>query len=164
MRVFLAFLTSLALSAQADVTSRYTDMDKDCGDAIDESSVPSGSDIPQDCKGPGGYRIYESYSLFSSVRGVVDGKGGPTVASLHPEDCPIASYGRMVEWRLRGNTPFAVIQRVSCRDQKEDGSGAGRKLGEWLVVQELQGAKRKQQVDATKPNANAKAREIADGF
>ncbi|MBK8802167.1 MAG: hypothetical protein IPN71_08965 [Fibrobacteres bacterium] len=166
MRTFLALLAGLALTAQAAITSSYTNTDKDCVDAIDESSVPSGADIPQDCKGPGGYILYETYSLFSTVRGVMRSKDGPMVVqSILPENCPVAGYGKMVEWRLRNNVPFAVIQRVTCVALKEDGSGPGKKLGEWVVVQEIQGQKRKRLVDALRtPNANIKAREIADKF
>ncbi|MBK9575585.1 MAG: hypothetical protein IPO40_00775 [Fibrobacteres bacterium] len=166
MRTFLALLAGLALTAQAGITSSYTNMETDCGDAIDESSVPAGTDIPQKCKGPGGYRVNETYAVFGSFRHITRASDDAMIApNLSPDDCPIPAFGKMVEWRLRNGKPFAVIQRASCYSMEDAGvGGRGKQLGEWLVVQELQGAKRKQQVDASKPNANIKAREIADKF
>lgn len=165
MRAFLALLTSFAFASHAGVTSSYTNTEKDCRFEENDSPEAAGSDAPMDCKGPGGYHLGESYSVFSSFRYITrDGGGSEPPLSLVPDNCPIAFFGKITEWRLRDNVPFALIQRVTCSDQKEDGSGAGRMLGEWLVVQELQGAKRKSLVDASKTNANAKARGIADKF
>lgn len=166
MRTFLALLAGLALAARAGITSSYTNTEKDCRFEENDSPEAEGKDLPMDCPGPGGYRLGESYSVFSSFRYITStDEAGSVPLSLNPDDCPIAVFSKMAEWRLRDKAPFAVIQRVTCMAQNEDGSGRGEKLGEWLVVQELQGQKRKRLVDALRtPKANAKARDIADKF
>lgn len=166
MRTFFALLASLALTAQAGISSSYTNMETDCQDAFPESELHEGSDMPKLCKGPKGYYVSEYYSAISSYRNIQQGKKGSSLlqGAIVPENCPESVYGKMLEWRLRDGVPFAVIQRVTCYEMPSGSQSRGKRISETLQVRELHGAKREGEVDASKPNANVKARAIADGF
>lgn len=166
MRTFLALLAGLALTAQAGITSSYTNTEKDCRFEESDSPEAEGKDLPKDCPGPGEYHLGESYSALGSSRYITQGiDGAMAPLSLDPGDCPIAVFGKMLEWRMRDGSPFAVIQRATCMEPNETSSGRGRTLGEWIVVRELHGSQRKVEIDALRtPKANAKARGIADKF
>lgn len=150
-------------------SSAYTDLNTECKNAFKEAEINEGSDMPLKCKGPGGYHLFISYSAF----------GSQINAQMEADDVdsiPLAmqglSYdkekGRKVEWRTADDKPFAVILRIS--KYKEDAADGGDspyqekyKTGESLVVKGLRGYEHiDSTVDAKDPEANAKAREIAD--
>ncbi|MBK8802169.1 MAG: hypothetical protein IPN71_08975 [Fibrobacteres bacterium] len=167
MRTFLALLASLAFTAQAGITSSYTNMETDCQDAFPESELHEGSDMPKLCKGPKGYYAEEYYSAAGTYRNIKPERKGPSLfrRAIVPDNCPIPVYGKMLEWRLRNGSPFAVIQRVTCYEMSERGGGRGERISESLLVRELHGAKREGEVEALRtPNANVRAREIADKY
>jgi len=67
--LLLGILSTLALTAHANgaetrFSSNFTDLTKDCKDALNE--VGEGQDMPLKCRGYGGYYIYISYSAFAS--------------------------------------------------------------------------------------------------
>jgi hypothetical protein len=68
-----------------------------------------------------------------------------------------------VEWRLADGKPFAVIMRVYEYAGNDACSTAGKIKSESLTVQGLKGYEHIEgSVDARTPNANVKARELAD--
>ena len=70
---------------------------------------------------------------------------------------------KTVEWRLADGKPFAVIMRVYEYAGNELCSTAGKIKSESLMVQGLKGYEQIEgSVDARTPNANVKARELAD--
>lgn len=70
---------------------------------------------------------------------------------------------KTVEWRLANGKPFAVIMRVYEYAGDDLCSTNGKIKSESLMVQGLKGYEHLQEsVDANKPNANVKAREVAD--
>lgn len=147
--------------------SAYTDLAKECKAAVKESEAAEGQDIPQRCKGYGGYFASIGYSAFFTFVGV-EAEDGKTAIALSPGkggELP----GTKLEWRLADGKPFAVILRYSF--YREDDIAAGEspfkdknKIGESLVVKGLRGYEQtiNFEVDAKTPNANEKARELAD--
>lgn len=144
----------------AKFSSVYTNLDKDCktikgGEGQDEAS---------DCKGVGGYRIHISPSAATlSISAETPDKS---------DTIPIATQGfdfdskkHTVEWRMANGKPFAIILRVARYGETTDENPyIGKKTGEELVVIGLKGFEEINfKVDAKTPNANAKARELADG-
>lgn len=69
-----------------------------------------------------------------------------------------------VEWRTANGKPFAVILRVSkYGDTDDENPYIGKKIGEELIVMGLKGFENIDfKVDSKTPNANVKAREMAD--
>jgi len=70
-----------------------------------------------------------------------------------------------IEWRLANGKPFAVIFRIdkSKSHQPEDIWSPENKSGESLVIKGLKGFEHIDfEVDAKTPQANVKAREMAD--
>lgn len=146
-------------------TSAYTDLNTQCkGDP----KVKEG-DIPQQCKGYGGYRIAISYSATGSYISVesLDGKvNKPLATQAFAYDL---QKGRKVEWRMADGKPFAIIMRIT--KYREDPNfdnpyDAKLKIGEALIVKGLPGYDQiDAEVDAKTPDANAEARKLADaGF
>jgi len=68
------------------------------------------------------------------------------------------------EWRTANGKPFAVIMRVAKYGETDDENlYIGKKIGEELIVQGLKGFEDIDfKVDAKTPNANVKARKLAD--
>ncbi len=167
MRLFLPLILAASTWAAPVHTSVYTDMDKDCGDAVDESTVPRGSDIPQTCKGPEGWSLYESYSVFDTYRSVM--KGQEEFSTLHPGsdvECVRVGYAaRKVEWRLRDGRPIALIYRVSCYDESDGTAHFSPVRGEYLVVQPLRKRSPPAAFDTRRTkNPNEEARRRADAL
>lgn len=148
-------------------SSLYTDLKRDCREAI---KVKKGEDfegdMPLKCKGYGGYEINIGYSAMSSQFSI-NRVGKPdedvVVSTMQPIDYDLK---RKVEWRFANGKPFAVIYRIDLT--KGDTSDAmmwskENKTGESLVIKGLKGFEQIEfEIDAKSPNANAKAREMAD--
>jgi hypothetical protein len=156
-----ALLVSLAWQAGAtEFSSVYTDLQKDCRPAFDPKDDDPG-DVPQNCKGPGGYAVSVGYSACT------------TVVSIRREKFdlvfPAQSRGvetRKLEWRLADGKPFAVILRLDEFDPAQDVCDP-KKTGEVFMIKGLQGFTRinqKLRVGKT-PNINVEARQLTDqGF
>jgi len=116
-----------------------------------------GSDIPSKCKGLGGYDVNISYSACASSFSLTRGEENISLGMQ-----TVNWKQKTVEWRLANGKPFAVIMRVY--DYGDDLCNSGGKVkGESLTVQGLKGFEHIEgSVDAKTPNANAKARELAD--
>jgi hypothetical protein len=69
---------------------------------------------------------------------------------------------KTVEWRLANGKPFALIMRKYAYAGSEQCATGGKITGESLIVVGLKGYEIDETVDAKTPNANAKARDLAD--
>jgi len=144
-----------------EISSRYTDLSKDCKaeDVSEESSHSSTK-----CDGPAGYYLHFYDSAMTLEFGVEDQSG---------ERVHIASQAlsydlkkAKLEWRLKGDEPFAVIFRKYAYEKGDDGliKYPAKETGEYLVIKGLPKYKNiSGEIDVRKtPEANVRAREIAD--
>lgn len=146
-------------------SSAYTDLNKDCRDAFKE--VGEGQDMPLRCKGYGGYYIYIYYSAWAShINAQMMGRDDVTISLAMQELGYSDAKGRKIEWRMADGKPFAVILRVSHYKELNDGNNPfdeKLKTGESLMVKGLKGYEHIDgSVDARTPDANVKARQLAD--
>lgn len=152
-------------AAPVAFTSAYTDLNTQCkGDP----KVKEG-DIPQQCKGYGGYQIAISYSATASHITVETLDGQVTKSLATQAFAYDLQKGRKVEWRMADGKPFAIIMRIT--KYREDSSfdnpfDVKLKNGEALIIKGLPGYDQiDAEVDAKTPDANAEARKLADaGF
>lgn len=155
-------LRSVTGQDAAKFSSAYTALTK-CGSGMtrkeEKAAEQQGSDIPTRCKGYDGYDIYIYYSACSSH--FTADKGG--------ESIPLATQTvdwkqKTVEWRMANGKPFAVIMRAYEYSGTDDCPTGGKITGEVLIVKGLKGYERIDEAVKVKgtPNANIKAREIAD--
>lgn len=146
-------------------TSAYTDLNTQCkGDP----KVKEG-DIPQLCKGYGGYRIAIGYSATASSISLESLDGKQTKHLATQAFAYDLQKGRKIEWRMADGKPFAVIMRIVKyrEDPNSDNPFDARlKNGEALIIKGLPGYDQiDAEVDAKTPEANAEARKLADaGF
>lgn len=159
----------LAQAAAGGVTaqkfsSAYTDLKTQCR-SIAEGEA-QGDDTPLRCEGYGGYEVRIDFSAASSHLGVQPA-GDRSEERIHLADQPL-NYDakRKIEWRFADGKPFAVILRVDRPKEGLDPAEMWRpenKAGESLLVKGLKGFERIDfDVDARSPDANARARELAD--
>jgi hypothetical protein len=153
--------TSATAQSKPVFTSRYTTLTK-CGSGMtkkeERDAEKHGSDIPSKCKGLDGYAFDISYSACSSSFSLTRGDENISLGMQ-----AIGWPQKTVEWRLADGKPFAVIVRMYEYAGNEMCSTAGKIKGETLMVQGLKGFEHiAESVDARTPNANVKAREVAD--
>jgi hypothetical protein len=173
LTLFFAVLTPVSSNSNQvsahTFSSAYTDLNKECKNAFKEKDVNEGSDMPLKCKGYGQYYIYIYYSAWAAqINAQMKGNEDVSIPLAMQQLNYDSEKGRKVEWRMADNKPFAVILRVS--NYREDAGADGGnpfdekyKTGESLIVQGLKGYEHIEfKVDAKDPNANAKAREMAD--
>lgn len=67
-----------------------------------------------------------------------------------------------LEWRLADGKPFAIIMRVPIHGKPKDGEYFGKVIGQQLIVAGLAGYEIDEKIDAKVPNANIKARQLAE--
>lgn len=180
--IFLAALMSNAAFSQTvakakqtpKFSSVYTDLARDCHSALTREekreAESRGQDVPLSCKGFGGYRLMISFSAIEEYLSVEKNSDEDASILLRPRDSKfIERSGEMVEWRLADGKLFAVIVRFS--HFRLDGGtqtftslyDAKNKAGESLIVVGLPGFENIYfEVDAKTPEANRKAREMAD--
>lgn len=153
---------SAAKPAGPNFSSVYTDLDKECKNAFKD--VGEGQDMPLRCKGYGGYQVHISYSAWATqvtleTRNENDSIPLVTEMLIYPK-------GKKIEWRMADGKPYAVIMRISKYRENDSGDNPYQekyKTGDALVVKGLKGYERISfEVDAKLPNANARARELAD--
>ena len=141
-------------------SSAYTTLTK-CGSGMtkkeEREAEKNGSDIPSRCKGYGGYDVYISYSACASMFSLE--KGDESI-SLGMQ--AVNWTQKTVEWRLANGKPFAVIMRVYDYAGDDLCTSNGKITGSSLVVTGLKGYEIDETVNAKTPNANVKARELAD--
>ncbi len=147
-------------------SSVYTNLKTECRPAFKpKKGDPSGEDIPLKCKGYGGYEVRIDYSAASANLRLHPTRGNSDESinlGMQPLDY---DQRHKIEWRLANGKPFAVIYRVdkSKSDQPEDMWSPANKTGEALVIKGLKGFEQIDlEVPVSTPNANLKARELAD--
>ena len=150
-----------ATQAAPKFSSSYTPLTK-CGSGMtkkeEKAAEERGSDIPSLCKGPGGYNVDISYSACSSSFSVVKGEENISLGMQS-----VDWKQKNAEFRLADGKPFAVIIRMYDYAGNDACATAGKIKGESLVVKGLKGFEHiDETINANTPNANAKAREIAD--
>jgi hypothetical protein len=128
-----------------------------------------GSDEGSLCRGAGNYQVRIYFSAAAAhVRAEIRGKDESVMLAMLGMDFDERKV--TLEWRLADGKPFAVIMRVPIYGEpSRDPAGSsdpyfGKVTGQQLVVNGLFGFEEtvKGEVDAKTPNANAKARELAD--
>jgi hypothetical protein len=143
-------------------SSAYTTLTK-CGSGMtkkeEREAEKQGSDIPTRCKGYGGYNVYIYYSACSSIISLE--KKGEENISLATQ--AVGWKQKDVEWRLADGKPFAIIMRVYDYAGNDQCATGGKITGGSLIVKGLKGYEHiDETIKTTTPNANLKAREVAD--
>ncbi len=141
-------------------SSRYTNLEKDCKTI----GGGEGTDDASDCRGIGGYRI-QIYAAAAMLIIVAQPPVKKALIQLASQDFDFDGKKHTVEWRMADGKPFAVIMRVAEYGDRDNESPSyfGKKIGETLIVRGLQGFEDLiLEIDAKTPNANKKAREMAD--
>jgi hypothetical protein len=157
--------TSANGSAAPRFSSVYTNFYRDCRNAVPESKMNPGTDIPAICKGYGGYRVNLNYSAMATNIIIERARNTDDSISLGMVSISAPDKGSKLEWRLANGKPFAVIFRMpKYGDQGESSDPFANKIGETLIVRGLKGHENIDfEVDVkTTPNPNQKAREMAD--
>jgi hypothetical protein len=142
-------------------SSSYTPLTK-CGSGMtkkeEREAEERGSDSPSVCKGPDGYQLDISYSACASSFSITKGEERTSLGMQS-----VDWKQKTAEWRLANGKPFAVIIRMFDYAGNDACSTAGKITGESLVIKGLRGFEHiDETVKANTPNANAKARELAD--
>jgi hypothetical protein len=138
--------TGSSKSTAPKFSSVYTDLNTQCRNAVKE--VGEGQDMPLNCKGYGGYRIYIYYSAANAWLAAETSDGKTSIPLTGAQLNYDREKGRKIEWRLANGKPFAVILRVEGKLQIRGLKGYEQ------VVEEVD--------PKTTANANEQAREIAD--
>jgi hypothetical protein len=143
-------------------SSRYTNLQKDCRSTAGDEN---GTDGWSNCRGVGGYQIFIWYSAAAEM--IAAERSDNTAESFLLDTHDISSdYSKIkIEWRMANGKPFAVIMRVFkyAEDERNENDYWGKKIGEELKITGLKGFEYIDfRVDAKTPDANAKARELAD--
>lgn len=142
-------------------TSVYTNLTRSCKTL----RASHGSDEGSLCRGAGNYQVRVYYSAAAAhVKAEVKGKDDQYV-TLAMLGMDFDERKVTLEWRMANGKPFAVIMRVAIYGgPTSDDPYFGKVIGQKLTVNGLVGFEEKVtgEVDVKTPNANAKAREIAD--
>jgi hypothetical protein len=151
--------------SKATFKSVYTDMKRDCRILKEPASAERG-DPAGACKGFGGHRIFISHSAWSANYSIEKLNNQNESIELGTDYSSYGSKGEKVEWRLANGKPFAVIMRVGRYKERADGENPyadENRTGSTLVVKGLKGWEHINfKVDGATPDANVKARTIAD--
>ena len=161
------FSQSVSIQGQAaKFTSLYSNLKTDCKAAVRvKPGEENGQDTPLKCRGYGGYEIRIDYSAAASnlrVQPLGDKSEQAIQMGMQPLDY---DQTRRVEWRLANGKPFAIIYRIikSKTEQPEEMWRPENRAGEFLIIKGLKGFEQIDlELDAKTPNANIKAREMAD--
>jgi hypothetical protein len=149
------------VQAKPVFNSRYTTLTK-CGSGMtkkeERDAEKHGSDIPSKCQGLDGYFVDISYSACASSFILTRGDENISLGMQ-----AIDWKQKTVEWRMANGKPFAIIMRIYEYAGDNLCDNGGKIKGESLMVRGLKGYDHiEESVDAKTPNANAKARELAD--
>lgn len=149
---------SFAQNKPTRFTSAYTDLGKPCKTL----RGTNGTDDASLCRGIGGYRvrIYSSAATLQINAERTEKDDSFPLATLNID---FDARKTRIEWRLANGNPFAAIMRVPVYGKPDDDNPYfGKVIGEELIIRGLKGFDIDSSVDAKTPNANVKAREIAD--
>jgi hypothetical protein len=130
-------------------TPVYSRNPGDCKET-DGNLVSEGEDVPQLCKGYGGYRLYRTSAVYRLRLVIQDGSrkfSVPVVAAedrkaLALENDCVKKFGDKIEWLVMNGRPFAFILRVSYFKDTQDPQTVFKprnRAGEFLFVRGLKG-------------------------
>lgn len=157
--IILACAIAEFSQAKPKFASVYSNFTTNCKNFDGEN----GSDGYSLCRGPGGYRIRVYYSAASSYYNAELVKEEGSNFPIAMADLNFNDRKTRVEWRTADGKPFAVIMRVpTYAGPKKETDYYGPVNGHTLVVVGLKGVAVDATINAAEPNANAKARELAD--
>jgi hypothetical protein len=145
-------------------TSSYSPLTK-CGSGMtkkeEREAEKHGQDIPTLCKGYGGYSVSIDYSACASSFRITKGEEDISLGMQS-----VGWKQKTIEWRMANGKPFAVIMRFYEYEGDDLCANGGKIKSESLIVRGLKGFEHiEESVDARTPDANVKARELADkGF
>lgn len=146
--------------ALATNTSVYTKYDLDKCKKLDQGNTDEGDSGSWLCKG---YRDLKIYFAEGDLRDVVAfGKSPKAHCAAQQTFSGFNSVNPIVEWRLSNGKPIAAIQRWTVSYDPEDSA----KTKTWLVVTRMEAGNSCHMavVEGAFPNANIKARELADSL
>lgn len=160
MKKFVALLTFLLVSsaAYAANTSVYTKFDIAKCPKLDQGKTDEGESGSWLCKG---YRDLKIYFAEGDLRQFMAfGKSPKQHCAAEQTFSGFNSANNTIEWRLKAGKPLAAIQRWTVSYDPEDSA----KTKTWLVVTRIESSNSCHMavVEGAVPNANLKAREIAD--
>lgn len=146
---------SIALAAN---TSAYTKYDIEKCAKFDVGNADEGDGGSWLCKGYGDLKIYFAEGDLRQYVGF--GKSPKKTCAAEQTFSGFNSTNNTIEWRLNKGKVIAAIQRWTVSYDPEDSA----KTKTWLVVTRIEptNACHMAVVEGAFPNANAKAREIAD--
>jgi hypothetical protein len=158
-------------------TQVYSRNPEDCKD-VDINTVSEGEDVPQLCKGYGGYWLYRTSAVYRVKLAIQDGRrkfSVPVVAAenhkaLALEDFCVKKIGDKIEWLVMKGKPFAFILRVSYfKDTQNEQTvfQPQNRAGEFLFVRGLkgyEGLRYEVSVLNSAFNPNEQARQLAYRF
>jgi hypothetical protein len=157
--LFLLFTgAALAQNNTTRFTSAYTDLGKPCKTL----RGTNGTDDASLCPGVGGYRV-RIYSSAATLQINAERTGTDDSFPLATLKIDFDARKTRIEWRMANGKPFAAIIRVPVYGKPDDDNPYfGKVIGEELIIRGLKGFDIDLSVDAKTPNANGKARELAD--
>jgi hypothetical protein len=160
MKTLLAaflLLTAPGLALAAN-TSVYTKFDVAHCPKLDVGNADEGDSGSWLCKGYGDLKIYFAEGDLRQF--VAFGKSPEKTCAAEQTFSGFNSANTTIEWRLKNGKPIAAIQRWTVSYDPEDSA----KTKTWLVVTRIEPGNscRMAVVEGAFPNANVKAREIAD--
>lgn len=152
---------SEAASLPVRFSSKYSSL-ANCGSGLtkkeEREAEKQGSDIPTRCRGYGGYDVYIYYSACASILTLDKGEENISLGMQ-----ALGWTQKTVEWRLANGKPFAVIIRMYDYVNDDLCTAENKIKGSSLLVKGLKSYDINETVDTkSTPNANAKARELAD--
>jgi hypothetical protein len=167
-----------AAKAKASIyTQVYSQYSRACKD-VDANTVSEGEDVPQLCKGYGGYWLYRTSAVYRVSLAIQDSSRKftvPVVAADNEkakalENSTVKKFGDKIEWLVANGKPFAFILRVAYFNDTQDEQTVFKpqnKAGEFLFVRGLKGYESLQyeiSVMNTAFNPNEQARMLAYKF
>jgi hypothetical protein len=155
--VIISFLFAPSL-AVAGNTSVYTKYELDKCPRLDVGNADEGDSGSWLCKGYGNLKIYFAEGDLRDY--LAFGKTPKDHCAARQTFSGFNSVNSTVEWRLSKGKPIAAIQRWTESYDPEDSA----KTKTWLVVTRIESNNSCHMavVEGAFPNANVKAREIAD--
>lgn len=166
--VLMLLVTSLFMAgsivAQKTVPTKFTSVYTSLGKGCKTLKGGDGQDDAFICRGAGKYQVRVYYSAASSHINA-ELKGTDESVSLAMLSVGYNESKTTLEWRLANGKPFAVIMRQPIYSENvAEGEYFGKVMGQKLVITGLIGFGDAitGEVDAKTPNANVKARKMAD--
>jgi hypothetical protein len=160
-KLLAAFLFLIAPGlALAANTSVYTKYNLDKCPKLDVGNTEEGDSGSWLCKGYGNLKIYFAEGDLRDM--VAIGKSPKDHCAAHQTFSGFNSVNSTIEWRLNKGNAIAAIQRWTVSYDPEDSA----KTKTWLVVTRIESGNSCHMavVEGAFPNANLKAREIADSL